>query len=1140
MKTHYCPYCMSPVAEGESCSACGLTAGAYTPAPHHLPPGTVLLDRYMVGRVLGEGGFGITYIGCDLRLEMKVAIKEYFPTDKATRHASSSLEVESYTGTAVAGYDAGKAKFLREARTMARMDKQRLIVGVRDFFEENNSAYIVMEYVEGTTFKELVRQKGGRIPAGELLHLIEPLFPALGAMHEKGLIHRDISPDNLMLENGEVRLLDFGCARESSHGTQTMTIALKHGYAPIEQYQRKGQGPWTDVYALCGTIYYCLTGRVPPQALDRLCGDELILPRKLGVDLTENQERALLYGMGIRPAHRYQSVQELYAALYTGVPAPKPREERVDFSRLPRESKQEPNPERDAKNEYTGRSKPEAESPAVKEEEASSETKQPKKKSIGKRIWIPAVCAVVLFAVGVIALISKGTVSAPTEAGETLQASDDSKEASFVPDALFDGAVTMTADENGVISEEAFRTLLSDDSVMAVILPEGSSTCIVSMEFLEIGKPVLLEKGAYLTVTGETCVAGEGVLYVKGDFSPAGITRTEFGGKIYLADDVESDISTRSLILLENEEDLIRMGSGVLDVFEDHIVTFNERAVFEKAVTVSDESSLINALRYDTVPAVEITGDISINVADYVSPLENQLLYCNKPMRINSGATLTVTGGELYLDHEGNGHTDLVIRGTFHGSVNTDGALIFVGQGVWEGGAFIGDNTTLLNMGDSEILISNGFRPANDTYNSFGCASQIYNLGKFTIANGAQETMTCDFESWLYNYGDFHVYGNVLVNFSAGNNSLGNQVWNYGDMNLAADHEVVNRGYFFNCGNLQIRNGGLLNAGMIRTYNDIGVVSQSGSACFRNTETGVVLANQMGAWMPDGFVLSQSDWDDSAAVYSEQQLLLAVKSPSVSAIRLNAPITVHEDLTITKPFWLGINGALEVEGTITVSGAPLVLESYRGDCITAHELILEQGGMLIQEPSHPVTDGAVSVSAGSIRVETDAIYVHGRSGFIRTESIELESGGCFLALEPLVLEDTAITIGESCAFWIQGTLSMDRWDVLVQGQLICNSYIDFGPQVRLVNYGLIQLQGSRTYSEEYWVTQVCQAEIVNYGKIYHGGQILTLTGTVDNQGVIYAGEDENNNGKASILIGPGGKFTGNEIVRHYGDFDWTQ
>lgn len=319
---NYCPYCMTPISGNASCPNCGLTAGTYVPSPHHLRPGTVLMDRYLVGRVLGEGGFGITYIGCDLRLELKVAIKEYYPVDKASRNATISPELTGYSvGPAREGFERGKKKFLNEARAMAKMDKQQVIVSVRDFFEANNTAYIVMEYIEGTTFTELVAQRGGRLSPQELFPMIEPLFRALSTLHEGGLIHRDISPDNLMLENGEVRLIDFGCARESEHGEETLTITLKHGYAPIEQYQQKGQGPWTDVYALCATIYFCLVGKKPPQALDRIGGDsDLLLPSKLGIAITPQQEAAILRGLNLSPRGRFQTMEELHGALYAAVP----------------------------------------------------------------------------------------------------------------------------------------------------------------------------------------------------------------------------------------------------------------------------------------------------------------------------------------------------------------------------------------------------------------------------------------------------------------------------------------------------------------------------------------------------------------------------------------------------------------------------------------------------------------------------------------------------------------------------------------------------------------------------------------------------------------------------------------------------
>ena len=334
MELEYCPYCMSPVKPGEPCETCRLTAGSYTPAARHLPPGTVLQGRYLLGRVLGEGGFGITYIGRDLVLGLKVAVKEYFPADKATRDAGVSVEVSSYMGNSSSLYLRGKANFLREAQTIARLDRQPNIVSVKDFFETNNTAYIVMEYIDGTTFKELVEQRGGKLPAWELLHLIEPMFGALSAMHELGLIHRDISPENLMLEQGTVRLLDFGCARESANGDATMTIMLRHGYAPLEQYQgsSEGQGPWTDIYALSATVYFCITGKKPPQAMDRLLEDKLTPPRKLGVDLSKRQEKALLKGLSVLPRARFLSVEEFHTALYTGeapVPVPRPEPELI-------------------------------------------------------------------------------------------------------------------------------------------------------------------------------------------------------------------------------------------------------------------------------------------------------------------------------------------------------------------------------------------------------------------------------------------------------------------------------------------------------------------------------------------------------------------------------------------------------------------------------------------------------------------------------------------------------------------------------------------------------------------------------------------------------------------------------------------
>ena len=313
----YCPYCMAPASPGQPCPHCGRDPGTYQPGSHHFLPGKLLHERYLVGHVLGEGGFGITYLGLDTSLERKVAIKEYFPTFLVSRETSLSLNVTCYSSQGQGTYEKGRERFLQEARTMAALDGIPEIVRVLDHFPENNTAYIVMEFLEGETLKDLVAREGV-IPAGRMLELLEPVLRAMEAMHAAGIIHRDISPDNLMvLKSGTVKLMDFGCARDIE-GDATKTVTLKHGFAPREQYTGRGQGPWTDVYALCATVYYCLTGKVPPRATERGQGeqDSLIPPNQLGAALTADQEQALLKGLAVRSTDRWQSVADLYRALY--------------------------------------------------------------------------------------------------------------------------------------------------------------------------------------------------------------------------------------------------------------------------------------------------------------------------------------------------------------------------------------------------------------------------------------------------------------------------------------------------------------------------------------------------------------------------------------------------------------------------------------------------------------------------------------------------------------------------------------------------------------------------------------------------------------------------------------------------------
>lgn len=286
-----------------------------------LSPGTMVGGRYRLERVLGIGGYGITYRGLDTRLDGPVAVKEYFPSFCALRMTQRGAEVRCMAGMEQA-YAGGMERFLWEAKVLRQLNHVACVVRVTDFFEENGTAYLVMEYLDGKNLKQMATGFGGRIPPEVLLPAMAPIIRALGQVHETGLIHRDISPDNIMmLSDGTMRLIDFGNARDTTSG-RPMTEAMKEGFAPIEQYRTRGQGTWTDVYSVCATIYYCLTGKLPPQAFDRLTGTPLPTPAELGVQMPAWQQQAILDGLEIPVQQRIQTMAELWQRLYVAPEIP--------------------------------------------------------------------------------------------------------------------------------------------------------------------------------------------------------------------------------------------------------------------------------------------------------------------------------------------------------------------------------------------------------------------------------------------------------------------------------------------------------------------------------------------------------------------------------------------------------------------------------------------------------------------------------------------------------------------------------------------------------------------------------------------------------------------------------------------------
>ena len=306
-------------AENNCCPFCGFVENTMPSNPSALPTGIVLNNRYSIGTVIGSGGFGITYKAWDNTFDCIVAIKEYFPKGLVARTETTTVSV--YDGDEF-DFNHGKARFLKEARNLAKLNKNPLVVSVQDYFEANGTAYMVMEYLNGCNLKEYAIKESPenkRLPLETVMNMSSFMCKVLSEIHSAGIIHRDISPDNIFLcDDGIYKLIDFGAAKVvSSESNLSTTVFLKRGFAPIEQYAKSGKiGPWTDIYALSATIYCLLTGEVPQDSLDRMDSDELVPLIKINNQVPKNFNDAIMKGLSVQVVGRYDRVEDFYEDLF--------------------------------------------------------------------------------------------------------------------------------------------------------------------------------------------------------------------------------------------------------------------------------------------------------------------------------------------------------------------------------------------------------------------------------------------------------------------------------------------------------------------------------------------------------------------------------------------------------------------------------------------------------------------------------------------------------------------------------------------------------------------------------------------------------------------------------------------------------
>jgi len=310
-----CPLCFMTLDPKGWCIFCSKSVHQMATTPPALPMRVVLNGKYFVGRILGEGGFGITYLGLNLLTGKKVAIKEFFPKGYTMR--GQGTKAITANEQSKAAYAHWLNAFIKEAKLLASIKHLRGVVRIMDFFSENGTAYIVTDFLDGVSLRTYMNSHGGKLPWRSAIAILRPVLDSLHVLHENGVIHNDISPENIMMiKRNVVKLIDFGASSTYREISDKPYIVLKPGFSPPECYKARSlKGPYSDVYQVAATLYNMITGIIPPESPKRN-PDRLVAPNKLGAGLPPIMERAVLKALNTNPNERYQTIHPFVQVLY--------------------------------------------------------------------------------------------------------------------------------------------------------------------------------------------------------------------------------------------------------------------------------------------------------------------------------------------------------------------------------------------------------------------------------------------------------------------------------------------------------------------------------------------------------------------------------------------------------------------------------------------------------------------------------------------------------------------------------------------------------------------------------------------------------------------------------------------------------